>query len=962
MNVVPLLIASALAAALVCPAVALGDSNADEAEVRFRRATSMYKAGHYEEALTEFFASNRLAPNRNVVFNIARCYEALQRHEEAYRYYAEYRASEPAADEQAAIDRKLAELRPRVALIRVDSDPPGATVYLDRKDLGGRGETPLVLAYPPGQHAVIVERAGYHPATTQVTMTRGKEVAVALPLSLITGQVTVRSRPAGAVFVDRAAGDSRPAAAESTPATLTLTPGRHAIEVVAPDHRTRRVDVVVRAGAVTPVEVELEKQPPPSGTVVLRASVPGALVRVDGVERGFTPVVLSLLVGRHVVEVESPRHATWRRELTVERDGREFHEIVLVEREAEVVGATRTTQALSRAPAAVTLIDRAELRAFGYRTLAGALGAVRGLYFSDDLNYEAVGVRGFSRPGDYTNRILVTRDGHAMNDDWIGSAAVGRDFAPDLEDVERIEVIRGPGSTFYGAGAFFGVVNVVSRPAGSGPPVRAGGELDSEGGGSAFAHGQQRGRLGSVTLHASSYASDGRELQFEEFADTPSGGAVRGSDGEAAQRAALRAQLGDVTLHCGYARRRKDLPTAPFATVFDPGNNEATGGALARTTDRRGFAEAIYDRSRGRVRLTARLAYDHQRYDGVYPYDDPELDDDAFVFTDRGGGDWITGEARVGIELGPQHLTLGAEGVRHRITQGYDEDDDGSDEFDDRHRYVSGSLYLVDRIALGQRAELTAGLRLDRFGAQQDSALSPRLALVATPYAGGASKLVVGRAFRSPSIFELYYNDGGITQLPPDSLEPEIVWSGEVEHVHGLGKNAYLLASLFGNRITGLIIDPEDDEGLIQYANSADPVVAYGGELEARLSASGGAWIAAALSATRIATDEASARINSAPVVGALRALWPAGDELVVAGELVYNAPRRRLGGGRTEHAAVASLHATHRLGTSDLLLRAGIHNLLDVDWSVAVGEEFEQRAIRQRGRTFALQVIYEGP
>ena len=41
-----------------------------------------------------------------------------------------------------------------------------------------------------------------------------------------------------------------------------------------------------------------------------------------------------------------------------------------------------------------------------------------------------------------------------MNDDWIWSSYVGYDFRADLDDVERIEVVRGPGSVLYGTGAF----------------------------------------------------------------------------------------------------------------------------------------------------------------------------------------------------------------------------------------------------------------------------------------------------------------------------------------------------------------------------------------------------------------------------------------------------------------------------------------------------------------------------
>src|SRR5450432_2015436 len=98
-----------------------------------------------------------------------------------------------------------------------------------------------------------------------------------------------------------------------------------------------------------------------------------------------------------------------------------------------------------------------------YPTIAEAIRGVRGIYLSNDDTYVSTGVRGFSRPGDFGNRILVLLDGHPTNDDWVGSSYVGFDARVDIDDVERIEVIRGAGSVVYGNGAFFGVINLVTR-------------------------------------------------------------------------------------------------------------------------------------------------------------------------------------------------------------------------------------------------------------------------------------------------------------------------------------------------------------------------------------------------------------------------------------------------------------------------------------------------------------------
>src|SRR5688572_7791286 len=78
---------------LICALVLFGsalshaDNVADEAELHFQRGAESYRQGNYTDALEHFLASNRLSPNRNVQYNIARAFEQLGKFPEAYRYY-----------------------------------------------------------------------------------------------------------------------------------------------------------------------------------------------------------------------------------------------------------------------------------------------------------------------------------------------------------------------------------------------------------------------------------------------------------------------------------------------------------------------------------------------------------------------------------------------------------------------------------------------------------------------------------------------------------------------------------------------------------------------------------------------------------------------------------------------------------------------------------------------------------
>ena len=119
-----------------------------------------------------------------------------------------------------------------------------------------------------------------------------------------------------------------------------------------------------------------------------------------------------------------------------------------------VFGASRFQQSVLEAPASVSIITRDDIERFGYRTLADILRVARGFYVSNDRNYSYVGVRGFSRPGDYNTRVLVMIDGHRLNDNVYDQAAVGTEFPLDVELIERVEVVRGASSSLYGTRAW----------------------------------------------------------------------------------------------------------------------------------------------------------------------------------------------------------------------------------------------------------------------------------------------------------------------------------------------------------------------------------------------------------------------------------------------------------------------------------------------------------------------------
>jgi len=630
-------------------------------------------------------------------------------------------------------------------------------------------------------------------------------------------------------------------------------------------------------------------------------------------------------------------------------------EIMLFQEIPSVYSASKYEQKVTEAPSSISIVTAAEIKKYGYRTLADILRSIRSFYVTYDRNYSYIGARGFGRPGDYNNRMLLLIDGHRTNDNLYDMVFIGTDSILDIDLIDRVEVIRGPGSSLYGSNALFAVVNIITR---RGRELKSAelsaetGRYDTYKGRTTYGDRYQNGL--EILASATGYNSSGqRSLYFKEFdpafsADprAANGGITNHTDYDRFYSFFTKTSVRDFTLSAAYSTRTKGIPTGAYVTDFFTTGN--------KTFDDRGYVDLKYEHGFGnQLDMTARFFYDSYKYTGHYLYS-------GVLNMDQGEAEWWGGEIKLSSRpFDFMRLIFGAEYTyNNRLDQRNYDTAPYALYLDDKRRSQVFAAYVQGEFNVTKWLNVTAGGRYDHYDTF-GSTVNPRLAFIVTPLDKSVIKILYGTAFRAPSPFELYYQSSTNTSNP--DLKSEKIETIELAYEQYFGDHFRATTTCFFYDINNLINQTDAGGGKTVFRNLKQ---AESQGLEFELENKWGNGMEGRFSYTLQKTVDGQTHqlLSNSPEhllkLNISVPLWK--DKLFVSIEEQYTSKRKTYLGSYTSDAAVTNITVYGQRFAKGLELSASIYNLFNRTYADPVSPDLNPlNAVQQDGRSYRLKLTY---
>jgi outer membrane receptor protein involved in Fe transport len=543
--------------------------------------------------------------------------------------------------------------------------------------------------------------------------------------------------------------------------------------------------------------------------------------------------------------------------------------------------ATGRSQPISRAPAVATVITDKEIEEMGATNLDQVLESVPGIHVSlSSIRFSPlISLRGIHT--DRNPQVLMLVNGVPITQVYLGDR--GAYSTLPVASIERVEVVRGPGSAIYGADAFAGVINVITKNAANINGAEGGVRYGSFNSKDAWAlYGGKWSDL-EVAFTVDYHQTDGDDARIiasdsQSLLDLQLGTNASLAPGPVStgiERTDIRLDLGyeDWRLHA-WNWRQNDAEVGPgLAQALDPTGLAKTNNYLVDLTYHNPELTDYWDAS-------ARFSYmriDSNSQQTLFPAGsvlpigsdgnvnpNPKNIAGFVLFPDGMKGNPGIDENHYRLDLASfyngfdDHRWRFSTGIYYVDLEPYETKNygpgalDGSslqpppalNTVDGTLTDVTGTPYVFikpesrtvyyvsiqDEWSLAQDWDLTSGIRYDHFSDFGDT-INPRLALVWDPRHDLTTKFLYGRAFRAPAFAELFAINNPVAIGNP-RLDPETINTFELAFDYRPTFDLRTGLSLFAYKVDDLIRFVPDPNGITSTAQNVGSQKGYGFELE----------------------------------------------------------------------------------------------------------------------------------
>ena len=648
--------------------------------------------------------------------------------------------------------------------------------------------------------------------------------------------------------------------------------------------------------------------------------------------------------------------------------------------EASTYIATKTLLGQDSVPGQVSVLRGKDLEARGIHTVVEALS----LFPGTSTSFNDPTVRGIE--GSTSGKLKILVNGIPFNTSITGKGTPS--FSIPIELVEKIEMIRGPGSAVYGEYASVGVINIVTRKDGNFVYGEAGSYSSFSEGGSYSLHEKDFSTYVTVANHS----QNGQDIFHPTDVMYQMGqGNVSYAPGNETNN--------DLQKTAFFGLAYKDFSFSGQYIDFQTGAGIGTSNALPPVTNK-----MIWDESQYSLEAVQKLSYDNYHTSlklGIMDYTvsmdhnvlfppgtwtaAPSITDmtvpgfpqsfsgyhpNGVVASTLAEERRVYSSVEVSKKYGDHGILVGTEYSNDSIVNlstsantvsSSDISASSYHSFDSNNTYIKKgagrqieSLVLQDQYLVTKDLNITAGMRVDNYS-DVGTAVTPRIAATYSVTENHSVKAQYGQSFRPPTFFEQYSNNYVLTGNP--KISPETVNTYELGHVYR-NKDTAVKTTFFWSELNNLI--ESNTSGI--FVNSTKAVV-KGSELEVEKTISSSLKIDGNLSYVDTWIQDTGSQIGgSANWLGNLGIVWAKesysvyfGDKYIGPRNSLPNDSRQKIGSTNIVNTAISF----YDVMLKNVTVRAGIQDIFntvetDLDPYASYAGNFPRP-----GRNFSIKMSY---